>query len=124
MKDLDKYSNEEYNLTEKECKFIKTFLSENGCGAQTASELLDDNYSCQCLEDLNDIFEDLNKHEISGLLGSLQSKGVINLEERSGPYYTGTNKINSYSFEPDLYWCDSDYLETLDKDLKFYHKGI
>jgi len=35
------------NLTEKETIFIKTFLKSNDCAAETAGELLEDNYSCQ-----------------------------------------------------------------------------
>jgi len=90
------------------------------CGAKTPEELIDDNFSCQCLEDLYSIFDYLNKHEITGLLSSLQTKGVINLEERSGPIYEGTNKIESFNFEPDLYWCDTEYLKTLNNTINFY----
>lgn len=67
------YSNKNFSLTLNEEKFIKTFLSENGCGAQTPDDLLSDNFSCQCIEDLNGIMS-LTKNQIGGYLSSLQEK--------------------------------------------------
>ena len=114
---LDKYSNKEYNLTKNEQVFIKTFLSENGCGAKTPEELLEDNFSCQCLEDLESTFSGLTRNQIGGYLSSLQEKGVLTFEKRQG---ARANNKNMYTFEPDLYWVDESYIETLDADLDFY----
>jgi len=116
---VETYSTKSYNLTEKEASFIETFLSENGCGAKTPEELLDDNFSCQSLGDLSELY-DLNKHEIAGLLSSLQNKGVLWLDDRDGPEYTGSNRMKELSFEPDLYWVSDEYLEELDKEVEFF----
>jgi hypothetical protein len=42
------------NLTLKESKFLAQFLSENGCLATNSSQLLEDNFSCQCVKDMMD----------------------------------------------------------------------
>jgi len=113
---LTEYSTKNFKLTEGERKFIKTFLSENDCCAQTPSELLDDNFSCKCLEDFEDMYPELSKNQIGGYLSSLQEKGVIYLEERMGARATSTN---IWFFEPDLYWVNDLYLETLPKNIRF-----
>jgi hypothetical protein len=109
-----KYSNENYNLTEKECDFIQKFLENNGCGASTPGELLSDNFSCQTIEDMEDF--GYSKHQVAGLISSLIEKQVIFVEDRDGPK---ANKKNFMTFEPDLYWVDDNYLESLDENLKF-----
>jgi len=111
------YTNNDYNLTDKEQGFIKIFLSENGCGAQTPSILLGDNFSCQCIEDLNELFSGLTKNQIGGFLSSLQEKGVLMLDKRDGPIFT---KKNMWTFEPDLYTAEEGYLQSLPGDLDFY----
>jgi len=113
------YSTTEFNLTPKEESMVKYFLENNECGAKTAGELLDDNYSCKCIEDLR---EDLllSNNEIGGLLSSLQEKNVIYLDDRDGPIYEGTSRIAFMNFEPDLYWISESYLESLDSDAEFY----
>jgi hypothetical protein len=114
---LESYSNEEYNLTKNEQVFIKVFLSENDCGAKTPEELLEDNFSCQCLEDLEGTFSGLSRNQIGGYLSSLQEKGVLMFEKRQG---ARANDKNMYTFEPDLYWVEDSYIESLDADLDFY----
>jgi len=111
------YSSLDYQLTQKEEGFIKIFLSENGCGAQTPENLLADNFSCQCIEDLGDIFTGLSNNQIGGYLSSLQEKGVLMLEKRDGP--KATNK-NRWTFEPDLYSAEEGYLQSLSSNLDFY----
>jgi hypothetical protein len=97
------------NLTKKEQKFIKEFLSSNGCGATNSQELLEDNFSCQCFTELEEIFEYLNKYEISGLLSSLMKKQVLWCEDERG------SEINYWSKKmekiPDLYWVNEWFLE-------------
>jgi hypothetical protein len=94
------------NLTERETEFITKFLAMNGCGATDAESLLDDNFSCQCLEDLNESM-DLTPNQIGGFLSSLQEKDVIWCEER--PKREGPNR----------YWVNDSFLETLPEDFKF-----
>jgi|SaaInl8_200m_RNA_FD_contig_101_186627_length_8541_multi_3_in_0_out_0_9 hypothetical protein len=98
------FSNDTYNLTEKEQKFIQTFLSMNDCGAVNPEELLADNFSCQCTDDLK-AQTTYSAHEIAGYLSSLSEKNVLEIESRNS--------------NPDLYWVASDYLETLPKELSF-----
>jgi hypothetical protein len=86
------------NLTLKESKFLAQFLSENGCLATNSSQLLEDNFSCQCVKDMMDW--KYSKNEIAGYISSLESKNVIMIETRSGR-------------EPDLYWVNDWYLEEL-----------
>ena len=87
------------NLTENETRFFKQFLALNGCGATSPKDLLEDNYSCQCIEEIFDCTDYTHK-EIGGYLSSLQTKNVLWLDERDGPYC----KNNKWDFEPDLYW--------------------
>lgn len=112
------YSNSEFILTEKEINFIQTFIKNNDCGAETPEDLLSDNYSYQCIEDLREDF-DLSNSEIGGLLSSLQEKNVIVIEERDGPIYEGSNRLKRFSYEPDLYWVNESYLESLNPTERF-----
>lgn len=114
------YSTKDYKLTDNEQDFIQKFLYNNGCGAETPSELLGDNYSCQCIEDLREEMTDLSPNQIGGYLASLQEKGVLTLDERMGPICeVGASRMKRFQFEPDLYWANEDYLEQLDPDLDF-----
>ncbi len=124
MKNLPKsligYSNSEFNLTENEAKFIKVFLNENGCGAETPLHLLEDNFSCQCIQDLRDVYTSLSNSQVGGYLSSLMEKGVIWVEERDGAvckYPFGT--IQESNFAPDLYWVGDYYLESIDPEIEF-----
>lgn len=117
---IEDYSNSEFELTENESIFIKVFLSNNGCGAETPEALLNDNFSCQCLEDLRELFSGLSNNEIGGYLSSLQEKSVIWLEERDGSICKSNNRMARLTFEPDLYWVDDSYLESLKADVNFY----
>jgi len=104
-------TNNEFNLTEKEQKFMTEFLQSNGCGARTAGELLEDNYSCQALEDLREF--DFSAHQIAGLISSLEEKGCIWKEDRDGDICTSKNRFKQMTFEPDLWWVSEEYLESL-----------
>ena len=101
-------------LTEKELNFFKRFLDYNGCGAKTPKELLEDNFSCQCIEDLRDVFPEVSNNEIGGLLSSLEVKGFLNLEERDGSFCKSKSKAKQMIFEPDLYWASDSVLEELE----------
>ena len=114
---LTEYSTEDFKLTTGEQTFIKVFLSENSCGANTPEGLIDDNFSCQCLEDLEGQFSGLTRNQIGGYLSSLQEKGVLMFEERQGARCTAKNM---FTFEPDLYWVNDSYLASLAQDLDFY----
>lgn len=93
-------------LTEGEADFLINFLEENGCGAKTAGELLADNFSCQCIEDLRDTMK-LSVKQVGGFLSSLQEKSVIYIEDERG------------SGLPDLYWVSDSFLEELKQDASF-----
>lgn len=118
MKNLQSYSTEEFKLTEGEQEFISKMLRANGCFASNPDELLEDNFSCQTIEDFRKI-TDLSKNQIAGYISSLNEKNVIAIEERDGVSYTGPSKIIQMDFEPDLYWVTDDYLESLPAELKF-----
>jgi len=108
------FSTKTTKLTTGEEEFIAAFLADNGCGAQTPEQLLGDNFSCQCITDLVELFkEKLNKHQIAGFISSLEAKGVLWIEDR---------KDEGLPWEklPDLYWVSDSYLEELDPQLKFY----
>ena len=97
------------NLTNREQEFVLKFLGATGCGAESCEELLEDNFSCQCVEDLEDVFPELSKNQIGGFLASLQEKGVLQLDERDGPICK--SKSAMMNFEPDLYWKNDSFLE-------------
>jgi len=111
-------------LTPNETKFIKTWLGNLENGARTPEELLSDNYSYLCLETMNNLFKHelgLSTKQIAGYLASLQEKGVLVLEERDGPYISENTSLQKrISFEPDLYFIDEDYIQSLPKEMKFY----
>ena len=113
------FSNVEYQLTTKEENFIGRYLGLNNCGATSPEELLSDNYSCQCIEDLRDEFSDIGVHSMSGLLSSLIEKGVLYLDKRDGLECKSKNPLVQYNFEPDLYWVNECYLETLAPEVTF-----
>jgi len=117
---MKNYSNTDFTLTEREQSFIKIFLSENGCGAQTPEELIDDNFSCQCGEDLEEIFGSLSRNQVGGFLSSLQEKQVIWKEERDGDFCKSSNRATQMNFEPNLYWVNDSYIESLPSELDFY----
>lgn len=104
---LENYNSSEINLTQKEMTFMMMFLSNNGCGAQTPGELLEDNFSCQTFEDLVDMFPNWSKPTIKGILGSLVNKNVIMIED-------------DRNMDPDLYWATDHYLKQLNPELKFF----
>jgi len=107
------------NLTEKEQKLVSVFLSYNECGATTPEELLEDNYSCQCIDDLRDI-TDFSNNELGGLLSSLQEKGILQLEERKGATLPkNATRSQMMNFEPDLYWVNDSFIETLPEEMVF-----
>ena len=81
-------------------------LTNSGYDEYTPEDILMDNFSCNTIEDIREIFKDtLSNKQISGLIGSLENKGVLWVEERNGL---------EDKFEPDLYWVDDDFLETLE----------
>ncbi len=88
-------------MTQKEERFIKEFLIDNGCGAGTVNELLEDNFSCQCVEDLKEA-QGLNAQEIGGFISSLEKKDILWIEDRIG--------------DPDLFWVNDSFLEEISKE--------
>ena len=102
-----------YNLTENEQYFIIRFLANNGCGAENADHLLGDNYSCQSMEDFNELFDDLTDQQIGGYLSSLEQKGVIWADERIGEMCMAGDSL------PNLWWASDYYLESLNPNWKF-----
>ena len=121
---MGKYSTKNYQLTEKEEAFIKAFLASNGCGAGTPEVLLGDNFSCKCMEDLTEELEETySPHEIAGFISSLESKGVLNIEDERGDEIVHTKRGLKRKKLPDLYWVNKYYLEELDADLDFYAEG-
>jgi len=107
------------NLTEKETIFIKTFLKSNDCAAETAGELLEDNYSCQTMQDIRDMFkEEFTPKQISGILSALEQKGIIWVDERDGRDVPNSKKL-IWNFEPDLFWVSEEFLSELPADTKF-----
>jgi hypothetical protein len=107
------------NLTEKENLFIKEFLKSNDCGATTPGELLEDNYSCQTIQDIRELFSnDFSPKQISGILSALEQKGIIWVEERDGRNEPKSLK-KAWNFEPDLFWVSETFLEELPADTKF-----
>lgn len=73
------------------------FLKNNSCGAKNSRDLLRDNFSCKCIEDLREAMSKHTKNQIGGFLSSLQEKNVLVLEDRSG--------------ESDLYWVNDSWLK-------------
>jgi len=97
------------NLTKREQEFLLEFLKNNGCGAQSSEELLDDNYSCQAVEDLREIMSDLSPNQIGGFLSSLQERGILYIEDDRGSEVDF--KTRKRKKLPDLYWVSGDFLE-------------
>jgi len=107
------------NLTEKETIFIKKFLEYNDCGAKTAEELLADNYSCQTIQDIRELFEEeFSPKQISGILSALEQKGIIWVDERDGREAPKSQRL-AWNFEPDLFWVSEEFLSELPADTKF-----
>lgn len=69
-------------LTPKQKKVLKFFLTDNGCGAKNARVLLEDNYSWQSIEDLRTL--GFSKHELDGILGSLVKECYIAVDDERG----------------------------------------
>lgn len=92
-------------LTELETNFFYRFAANNDCGAETPSDLIDDNHSCQAFEDFQSLFPELNDSQIKGYISALDSKQVISIEERKG--------------DCDLFWVTDSFLETLKADMTF-----
>ena len=89
-------------ITPKEAILIKAHLNEaeSECGASNASELLDDNFSCVGTEEFEKT--EFTKAQVSGLISSLDKKGIITIEPRQG--------------DCDLYWISDEFLEILVQD--------
>ena len=102
-----------YNLTENEQYFIIRFLANNDCGATTPESLLGDNFSCQSMQDFNELFEDLTDQQIGGYLSSLEQKGVIWADERIGEMCMAGDPL------PNLWWASDYYLESLNPNWSF-----
>ena len=100
------------NLTSREQDFICRFLAANCCGANNSEQLLNDNFSCQCVADLQSVFKDLTANQIGGFLSSLQEKSVIWMDERDGSICKSENRIKQINFEPNLYWVENSFLES------------
>jgi len=97
-------------LTANETTFLNAFLDYNDCGAETPASLLNDNHSCQCMEDLQELFPMLNKKQIGGYLSSLIQKEVVSLEERDDYFH---QKF------PDLFWVNDEFLQEMDQEFNW-----
>jgi len=89
-------------LTQNEAKFLTTWLETNECGAENALDLIDDNFSCHTVESIM-LETGMSFQQVGGFISSLESKGILWVEERRQERL------------PDLYWIDVDFLELLDK---------
>ena len=106
-------NNNKYDLTENEQFFMIKFLANNGCGAENADDLLGDNYSCQSMDDFNELFSDLLDQQIGGFLSSLEQKGVIWADNREGEMCMAGDLL------PNLWWATESYLESLNLNWSF-----
>jgi DNA-binding MarR family transcriptional regulator len=93
-----------YNLTTLETILINAQLQENGCGAETAEDLLGDNFSCASMNDFRDNTK-LTSQTIGGGLSSLEKKGVIHRDDDQ------EDNI--------LWWVTEDYLMSMNPTQKF-----
>jgi len=96
-------------LTKKEQEFILKFLNNNNCSANSSIDLLEDNFSCQAIDELRDIMPELTSNQIGGFLASLETKNVLMLEEDRGYEYNPFTKKKEKL--PDLYWIEDSFLE-------------
>ena len=109
-------STTDFDLTEKEQKFVGLWLANVDNGAETIEDLLADNYSCMCLEDFDERpdFFNYSAHQVSGFLSSLQDKCIIFKDIRDGDRCPkGAGIAKQFSFEPNLYWINDSYLCSL-----------
>lgn len=106
------------NLTEKESIFLTKFLANNACCADTPSQLLGDNFSCQTTKDLINL--GYSKNEVAGFISSLESKNVLMIENDRG-FEDDHIVIKGVKQKllPDLYWVTDSYLEQLESDWDF-----
>jgi hypothetical protein len=96
-----------FKLNTMESMFINAHLKhliENG--AETAEELLDDNYSWASMQDYFELFETFTKQTIGGYLSSLEQKGVLCRDEDDDRGLT-------------LWFITEDYLESMNPTQKF-----
>lgn len=119
---MEKIMNNKYDLTENEMYFMIRFMANNDCGADTPDYFLVDNYSCQDMESLTNLF-DLNEQQIGGYLSSLEQKGCIWKDERIGEggkfVKKGKNVFLVREDLPTLWWLSTDYLESLNPNWNF-----
>ena len=94
-----------YSLTGMEKLFINAQLKENDCGAKTASDLLEDNFSCKSMEDYLELAPNFTAATIGGFLSSLEKKDVIYRDEDEG--------------RPVVWWVTEAYLESLEPSAEF-----
>ena len=100
------------NLTLNEKAFLWEFLENNGCAAETPEDLLNDNFSCQCVDDLEETIN-YTPNQIRGFLSSLIEKGVLWLEERD------SLRIVNDTTLPHLYWMSEEVLKEMNPKLTF-----
>jgi len=84
MKTLNE-SLKKLGFTEKETEFLahQFKMSNEQCGANSVSDLKDDNYSWASPKDFKETF---TEKQIAGIISSLDSKGAILIEE-DGLFY-------------------------------------
>jgi len=68
-------------LTKLENEFVNAYLNIFN-GSYNLEYFIDDNCSWVDFNDLLEAMPDLNKHQVSGLIGSLETKGVIESDTR------------------------------------------
>lgn len=95
------------NLSDKEAEFLRVHfeLANENCGAVSIDDLLEDNFSCATIEDFQREL-DLDKHQISGLISSLEKKGIIWMEDREDEGL------------PNLYWISDEWLKEQPNDFE------
>jgi len=85
-------------LTMNEKTILDYMLKNNGCGARSTVDLIEDNYSYQSIADLKNVIEGFNKHQLGGVLSSMLQKGILSLDERDD--------------DCDLFFINDTWLET------------
>lgn len=91
-------------LTKLENEFVNAYLSLFG-SSYTLEYFIDDNCSFVDFQELLDALPDLNKHQVSGLIGSLETKGVIESDTRE-IYDTSREQGENWHTEVNWTFCE------------------
>jgi len=102
------------NLTKNEKRFLTDYLENNGCGALTPQELLEDNFSCFSIQAAEEELTNYTPNQIRGFLSSLIEKDVLWFEERDA-----YRVLDNDGLQPSLYWVSDEFLKDLQPNLTF-----